>query len=91
MQTMDWLETHLGSIEEAVEVINQFSWDITLTEANGTWYVMTGKAEKHTIFSANSREAVDAFLYGMGLAYIGIPSPLFERLSTDVKEWHDNQ
>lgn len=91
MQTMDWLETHLGSIDEALEVINQFSWDITLAESDGKWYVMAGKGEKHTIFSADSREAVDAFLYGLGLAYIGIPSPFFEQLATDVRVWHESQ
>ncbi len=90
MQTMNWLDTHLGSIDEAIKIINQFSWDITITEHNNMWHVMTGKAEQHTIFSADSREAVDAFLYGMGLAYICIPSPFFERLSKDIKDWHDS-
>ena len=81
----------LGSIDEAVKVINQFGWNISIVEFDQQWYVMTGGAEKHPIFRADSREVVDGFLYGMGLAYIGIPSPIFENMAAEVRKWLDSQ
>jgi hypothetical protein len=87
MQEMPWLDTHLESIDEAIKLINQFAWNLSVVEHDQKWYVMTGDEEKHPIFMADSREAVDAFLYGMGLAYGCIPSPLFEKLAEDVQNW----
>ena len=39
------------------------------------------------IFCTDSREAVDAFLYGLGLAYSVLPEPVFEQLKEEVKRW----
>ena len=91
MQEMNWLETHIGSIDDTIKVVNQFAWEASVTQSNGTWYVLTGVEEKHVIFSADTRDALDAFLYGMALALVGIPSPLFEKLVEDVAEWRANQ
>jgi hypothetical protein len=90
MQEMNWLESHIGAIDDAVKVINQFSWEISITQSDTRWYVSTGSQEKHVIFSADTRDAVDSFLYGMALALVGIPSPLFEKLVEDVAEWKAN-
>ena len=87
MQQMHWLASHIGSIEAATQIINQFGWELSVTEANETWYVSTGHQEKYVIFTADTRDAVDSFLYGMALALVGIPSPLFEKLVDDVAEW----
>jgi len=38
------------------------------------------KGGEQVIFGADTREAVDAFLYGMALAYAVIPPPLFDQL-----------
>jgi hypothetical protein len=87
MQEMNWLESHIGSIDDAVKVIDQFIWEISIIQSDKRWYVCTGSQEKHVIFSADTRDAVDSFLYGMALALVGIPSPLFEKLVEDMAEW----
>jgi hypothetical protein len=46
------------------------------------WRVKGGEC---AIFWADSRAAVDAFLYGMGLAYVLWPEPTFARLRAEVK------
>lgn len=86
MQQMKWLETHVGSLEDGVELINKFHWFLTIVEGKSgkQWFVKSGES---VIFSADSREAVDAFLYGMALAYSGIPDPLFDRLVEATKHW----
>jgi hypothetical protein len=88
MQTLNWLDSHIGTIEEAKELINRFCWNLRIIEANGRWHVTTGgDKEKTPIFTADSREAVDSFIYGMALAYAGIPEHLFKSLENDIQEW----
>lgn len=86
MQTLDWLESHVGSLEDGIQMCNRFHWFLSIaeTEVNKRWFVMSGES---IIFSADTREAVDAFLYGMSLAYAGIPDPLFDQLVEATKDW----
>lgn len=83
------MQTHIGTIEEAIEIINQFRWYVQLHYANGVWQVTTGEGERHPIFSSPSKDEVDTFLYGMAMAYNGIPGHLFDRLAADVGDWYD--
>ena len=87
---MNWLDSHIGSIDDAIKVINKLGWEASVKQTDGVWYVLTGSKEKHVIFSADTRDAVDAFLYGMALALAGIPSPMFEKLVEDITEWRAN-
>jgi len=90
MQTLNWLETHLESLDNAVETLNNnFCWALKIHESQGRWYVTSGE-EPHVIYSSDSRDGVDAFLYGMGMAVMGIPQHLFDQLSKDMKEWCDS-
>lgn len=88
MQTLNWLESHIGSIDDGLQLINRFHWFLSIVEADRgnkkRWFVKGGEK---VIFSADSREAVDAFLYGMSLAYAGIPDPLFDQLVEATKHW----
>lgn len=88
MQELSWLGSHIGSIEDAIQEVNQFKWEIKVTEHNGQWFVTTGEIEKHVIYASSNREGVDAFLYGLSLAYIGIPDPLHTDLITDLADWY---
>ena len=87
MQTMDWLDTHIGNLEDAQDLVNRFCWNLDVTESDGKWYITTGDEEKHVIFSTDSRDAVNSFLYGMALAYNGIPEHLLAPLENGIKEW----
>jgi len=66
MHTLDWLETHIGSIDEGVNLVNRFHWFLSIIESHGPqrWYVKSGEA---VIFSADSQEQIDAFLFSMRL------------------------
>jgi hypothetical protein len=48
----------------------------------GTIHVLAGEV---TILKTSSKDAADAFLYGLGLAYSVIPPTAFERLREEVK------
>jgi hypothetical protein len=89
MQTLHWLDT-LGTIEDTKELINRFCWNLDVIEKDGQWHVTTGDEEKHAIFSADSLDAINIFIYGMALAYGGIPPHLAETLQQATKEWMDS-
>ena len=89
-QTLNWLESHIGTIEDTQHIINAFHWFLTVDEINGQWTIRSGE---NIIFTADSRDAVDAFLYGMALAYKGLPPHLYAKLFNmiaGVKELTDD-
>jgi hypothetical protein len=85
MQELFWLD-HLpdGTIESGIELANQLYWNITVKTNGQKWCVWGGES---VIFCADSRETVDAFLYGLGLAYSVLPESVFEQLKEEVKRW----
>ena len=77
MQTLNLLEEQFGSINEARAIINELHWFLNIDQIGTTYTVTTGET---VVFTADSREAVDAFLYGMALAYKGLPPELYAKL-----------
>ncbi len=85
MQELLWLDSLPGETPEGgIEVANKFYWNITVRKSEQHWYVYGGEK---LILCTHSREAVDAFLYGLGLAYAVLPKPVFEQLREEVKRW----
>lgn len=85
MQTMNWLWAHLGSIDQVIKLLNEsFCWNLSIVQGGSHWFVRAGDQE---IFSADNRDAIDAFLYGMGLSLSSIPEPIFSGLTKDMKQW----
>ncbi|MBZ0315977.1 MAG: hypothetical protein K8L91_06130 [Anaerolineae bacterium] len=82
MQRLPYLETHQGSIENCITLADRFYWNITVVEKNGKWAVLGGEK---MMFGSDSREAVDAFLYGLGLAYSIIPEEYVERFRREFR------
>ena len=83
MINMNWLESHIGSIEVCIDLANEMLWNMSVFQGkDGAWYVKGGEK---VIFSAESRESVDAFLYGMGLSYSTIPEDLWNGLKAELK------
>jgi hypothetical protein len=78
-QELSWLDSHIGSLEEGVRRINELGWYITVH--NGI--VIAGE---HIIFKSDSKDAVEAFLYGMALAYSVLPVDLIDILEKEADE-----
>ena len=88
MQTLNWLQNHLGSIENTVRLLNEdYCWDINIIEIQKRLVVKSGDS---VIFSCDSHDALEAFLYGMGLSMKGLPEPMASQLSKAMREWCDN-
>ncbi len=88
MQEMRWLN-HLpgGTLEGGVELANRVYWDISWGECGKQWCVWVGGVEKHLLLRTDARESLDAFLYGLGLAYAVLPEDTFDHLVFQVKRW----
>lgn len=71
------------SLEGGVELLNSLSWNISCREENGTWWVRGGD---QAMLKTDSREAAEAFLYGMALAYSMCPPEMLEQIRRLVAE-----
>lgn len=76
MNEMKLLWSHVGTLEEAVELANQFYWEMTIEVQDDKWIVRLG--EKPALVT-DSKETLDAFVYGIGLAYSVIPDELVNK------------
>lgn len=78
MLKRNWLKTHIGDDESALGLINTFLWGITINSVpdptGGERWAVNG-GEKVLLLTDN-RECVDAFIYGMALAYSVVPDDL---------------
>jgi hypothetical protein len=83
-----WLESHLENLDKAKETAEEFTWRISIVKRGDEWFVFDGEAR---ILSSNDRAVVDAFLYGLGLAYACIPEPYYSQLKKDLNNWLDEQ
>jgi hypothetical protein len=80
-QELFWLDSHVGSLEDGVELINELGWYISTKQHDGKWFVFSGDQK---IFSTDSYESVQAFLYGMSLAYSIMSEPIIQALRKDA-------
>ena len=85
MQDLLWLDSLPGkTIEGGIEIANQLYWSITVRQSEQHWCVYSGEKP---VLQTDSREGVDAFLYGLGLAYAVLPRPVFQQLRAEIKQW----
>lgn len=77
MQKLNWLNSHIGSMDNAIELINRFYWNISIVQIGQNWIVKGGEV---SIFETDNKDSVDAFIYGMALAYSVIPEPIVKQL-----------
>ena len=73
MQKMLWMNGPAEiTIDQCIELANRFFWNISVVHGeNAQIWVLTGD---QAVFCADNADAVEAFLYGMGIAYSVIPS-----------------
>lgn len=85
MHSMRWLDHLSGDgLQGGIDLANRLYWNITWREHEGRWFVYGGE---DLIYKADSRDAAEAFLYGLGLAYAVLPDEIFGRLEYEVKRW----
>jgi hypothetical protein len=81
MQQLTWLDSHIGTIEQAINLLNSFHWNISIRQNEEVWYVLGGDK---VIFQSDQRDSVDTFLYGLALGYAVLPAHLQEEVKSTV-------
>ena len=85
MQVLLWLQSHFegATLQSGIERANRLYWSIEVVEGEAGWVVYGGEK---AIYKTDNREALDAFLYGFGLAYVVFPPEVFEPLYESVRK-----
>ncbi|MCC6906056.1 MAG: hypothetical protein IT326_09460 [Anaerolineae bacterium] len=81
MHDPKWLASHIGTLEDGIRIIDQYCWCLTVSGSGDNWQVWGGD---QAILTADSREVVDAFLYGMALAYSVLPEKYAAQLREEL-------
>jgi len=80
-QKLHYLESHIGSMEQGIALINQFGWNISTKDVSDSTIVLAGD---QPVFASDSQEQATAFIYGMALAYSIVPDDAIRELRKTV-------
>ncbi|MCK5794597.1 MAG: hypothetical protein KAH12_07815 [Anaerolineales bacterium] len=72
-----------GNLEGGIELANRLDWGITVQMA-GEGYVVSSGDEP--ILRAEHKDALQSFIYGLGLAYAILPDEVFISLEKALKK-----
>jgi len=72
-----------GNLEGGIGLANRLDWGLTVT-MSGDSYVVTSGDEP--IIRTDDKEALQSFIYGLGLAYAILPDELFSNLEQALNE-----
>ena len=70
-----------GSLEGGIELANRLDWGITVRMAGDSYVVSSGE---EPILRTESKDALQSFLYGLGLAYAILPEELFTTMEKSL-------
>lgn len=76
-----WLDSHVGSMEAGIELINNLGWNISIKNINNKWFVLAGDKP---ILSSDGQEEITTFLYGMSLAYSILSDDMIKDLKREA-------
>jgi len=72
-----------GGLEGGIELANRLDWGLTVQMAGLDYVVSSGD---DPILRTESKDALQTFLYGLGLAYAVLPENLFLSLEAALEK-----
>jgi hypothetical protein len=66
-----------GNLEGGIDLANRLDWGITVSQAGDSFVVVSGD---EPILRTDSKDALQSFIYGLGLAYAILPEKLFDQI-----------
>ena len=72
-----------GNLEGGIELANRLDWGLSVQMAGDSYVVSSGD---EPILRTDTKDALQCFIYGLGLAYSVLPESLFERLESALDE-----
>ncbi len=80
MQEIRWLEPlPNNNLDGGLRLLQELKWNLIIEEADSIWFVRAGHIK---LLTSDSREAVDAFIYGLSLAYSVMPKAILEQFQS---------
>jgi len=70
-------------LEVAFPILDKLGWSLTVSHYEQHWYVY---ASESLIFKTDSKEALDSFLYGIGLTYICYDPVVTTAMEVEIKK-----
>jgi len=84
MQQLQWARAlPEQTLEGGLRLLQELQWNLAVTESEGVWSVSGGH---RSLLKTSSRESVDAFLYGLALAYSVMPQAILNQLRAWVEK-----
>jgi len=71
-----------GALEGGIELANRLDWGLSVRMAGESYVVSSGD---EPILRTESKDALQSFIYGLGLAYAILPEELFKNLESALK------
>lgn len=72
-----------GSLEGGIELANRLEWGLSVQMAGNDFVVCSGN---EPILRTESKDALQTFIYGLGLAYAILPEGLFTSLEQAIRD-----
>ncbi len=72
-----------GNLEGGIELANRLDWGLSVQMAGEDYVVSSGE---EPILRTESKDALQTFIYGLGLAYAVLPEELFLSLEATLSE-----
>jgi hypothetical protein len=72
-----------GKLEGGIDLANRLDWGLSI-QISGDGYVVSSGDEP--ILRTENKDALESFIYGIGLAYAILPEALFDMLAKALKE-----
>ena len=72
-----------GNLEGGIELANRLGWGITVRMAGESYVVTSGE---EPILRTETKDALQSFIYGLGLAYAILPEEVFSDLEAALRD-----
>jgi hypothetical protein len=72
-----------GKLEGGIDLANQLDWALSVQASGDGYVVSSGNAP---ILRTETKDALQSFIYGLGLAYAVLPERLFNNLAKSLQE-----
>jgi hypothetical protein len=72
-----------GNLEGGIELANRLDWGLSVQMAGDEYVVSSGD---QPILRTETKDALQSFIYGLGLAYAVLPEDLFLQLEEAVNK-----
>jgi hypothetical protein len=72
-----------GNLEGGIELANRLDWGLSVQMSGDDFVVSSGN---EPIIRTESKDALQSFIYGLGLAYAILPAELFSSLEKALGE-----